>query len=248
MAWLNSDDLLLPGTLAYVAQYFAKHPEVDVVYGNRIMIDDDDGQIGSWILPAHDDHALTLADYVPQETLFWRRRIWDAAGGSVDTSFAFAIDWDLLLRFRAAGARMVRLPRFLGAFRVHPEQKTTVNDEVGRAECDWLREREHGRQVPIDEVLARLRPYLRRHVWVHNWRRFLDQFPAQRVSVSTVPADPWLRAAELKPRLERPMPGIDGAVVTTPLVPGADTTSDVGDSSATTVGVASSLPSDRSDL
>ena len=103
MAWLNSDDLLLPGTLAYVAQYFAKHPEVDVVYGNRIMIDDDDGQIGSWILPAHDDHALTLADYVPQETLFWRRRIWDAAGGSVDTSFAFAIDWDLLLRFRAAG-------------------------------------------------------------------------------------------------------------------------------------------------
>ena len=35
MAWLNSDDLLLPGTLSYVARYFAEHPGVDVVYGNR---------------------------------------------------------------------------------------------------------------------------------------------------------------------------------------------------------------------
>jgi glycosyltransferase involved in cell wall biosynthesis len=35
MAWLNSDDLLLPGSLAYVARHFAEHPDVDVVHGNR---------------------------------------------------------------------------------------------------------------------------------------------------------------------------------------------------------------------
>src|SRR5436309_1216264 len=33
MAYLNSDDLLLPGSLHYVAAYFAHHPEVDVDYG-----------------------------------------------------------------------------------------------------------------------------------------------------------------------------------------------------------------------
>ena len=84
MAWLNSDDLLLPGTLSYVARYFAEHPGVDVVYGNRLMIDENDAQIGAWILPAHDDVVLTYADFVPQETLFWRRRLWDSVGGSVD--------------------------------------------------------------------------------------------------------------------------------------------------------------------
>src|SRR3954471_6210112 len=31
MAYLNSDDVLLPGTLAYVANYFIAHPHVDVV-------------------------------------------------------------------------------------------------------------------------------------------------------------------------------------------------------------------------
>ena len=35
MAWLNSDDILLPGTLSYVANYFSRHPDVDVVYGHR---------------------------------------------------------------------------------------------------------------------------------------------------------------------------------------------------------------------
>jgi hypothetical protein len=29
MAYLNSDDLLLPGSLHYVARFFQDHPEVD---------------------------------------------------------------------------------------------------------------------------------------------------------------------------------------------------------------------------
>src|SRR5207302_369335 len=125
MAYLNSDDVLLPGALNYVANYFREHPEVDVVYGHRVVIDEYDQEIGRWVLPGHDDEVLSWADYVPQETLFWRRRIWEDAGGMIDESFRFAIDWDLLIRFRDAGARMARLPRFLGGFRVHPHQKTS---------------------------------------------------------------------------------------------------------------------------
>jgi GT2 family glycosyltransferase len=191
MGWLNSDDLLLPGALAYVAQYFSDHPDVDVVYGHRLMIDEDDGHIGSWILPAHDDLALTLADYVPQETLFWRRRIWEAAGGLVDPHFRFALDWDLLLRFRAAGAKIVRVPRFVGAFRVHARQKTTVDSTVGRIECDRLRQRVHGRRVSIDEALLRLKPYLNRHVRIHAWLRLRDALPLRRTRIVTMPPEPF---------------------------------------------------------
>ena len=77
--------------------------------------------------PPHSDKMLIWADYVPQETLFWRRRIWDKAGGKIDEAFQFALDWDMLLRFREAGAKFVRLPRFLGAFRVHACQKTSAD-------------------------------------------------------------------------------------------------------------------------
>ena len=203
MAWLNSDDLLLPGSLAYIAGYFVEHPEVDVVYGHRLMIDENDGQIGAWILPAHDDFTLTIADYIPQETLFWRRSIWEAAGGSVDPSFGYALDWDLLLRFREAGARMVRLPRFIGAFRIHDEQKTTATNEVGVVECNRLRERLHGRAIPIDEVLQRLQPYFRRHLLVHYRHRLVDRLPLRREFVRTVPVEAGPRAAAAEnPRSE----------------------------------------------
>lgn len=169
MAYLNSDDLLLPGALSYVAEFFARHPEVDVVYGNRILIDAVGNELGRWVMPAHDNEVLSWADYVPQETLFWRRRIWDRVGGGLDESFQFAMDWDLLLRFRDAGARFARLPRFLGAFRVHSTQKTTHSMvDRGAEEMSQLRQRCHGRKVSLLEIRRAILPYLCRQA-VSNW-------------------------------------------------------------------------------
>jgi glycosyltransferase involved in cell wall biosynthesis len=165
LAWLNSDDLLLPGSLAYVADFFARYPEVDVVYGHRVVIDEDDREVGRWLLPPHDDAVLSWADYVPQETLFWRRGIWEKTGARLDEDFHFALDWDLLLRFRDAGARFVRLPRFLGAFRAHARQKTQVwLKGVGGREMARLRRRCLGREARPEEIARRVRPYMRRHV------------------------------------------------------------------------------------
>lgn len=143
MAYLNSDDLLAPRTVRYVAEYFATHPEVDVIYGNRIIIDDHDHEVGRWVMPPHDPRTLEWIDYVPQETLFWRKKVWDRAGG-IDRNFQFALDWDLLLRFAAVGARTVRLPYALGCFRVHPKQKTSEHiHSVGNDEMTMLRLRLH---------------------------------------------------------------------------------------------------------
>jgi GT2 family glycosyltransferase len=172
MAWLNSDDLLLPGSLAYVASYFAAHPDVDVVYGHRVLIDEEGREIGRWAMPEHDDDVLSWADYVPQETMFWRREIWERAGGRVDDSFRFALDWDLLLRFRDAGAKIVRLPRYLGAFRIHAEQKSSAQvSTVGRGEMDRLRNRANGRRVTPQETANAIKPYLRRHRRIDRLQR-----------------------------------------------------------------------------
>lgn len=146
MAWLNSDDLLMPGSLGYVADYFARHPEVDLVYGNRIVINEKSYDIGRWVLPGHDGELLMWADFIPQETMFWRRRIYEKIGG-MDGDFQFALDWDILLRFQRAGARMVRLPYFLGAFRIHDEQKNAVTiNTAGYPEMQLLRKRELGEE------------------------------------------------------------------------------------------------------
>ncbi len=152
MAWLNSDDLLGPGVLRYVAEYFARNPGVDVVYGHRIIIDENDQDVGRWVMPPHDPEALEWIDYVPQETLFWRRKAWDIVGG-IDPSFQFALDWDLLARFHQARCRIVRLPYFLGAFRLHSEQKTSqAIHTTGAEEMRRIRTRFHGERQ--DDALS----------------------------------------------------------------------------------------------
>jgi hypothetical protein len=166
MGWLNSDDLLLPGALATVARYFERHPDIDVVYGSRIIIDAQDREIGRWLLPDHDQELLRWLDYVPQESLFWRREIWERSGGRIDESFDFAMDWDLLLRFQAAGAKFACLPRYLGAFRVTEFTKTSQRSAtVGQSEVDRLRRRTLGFVPTPDQIAAEARPYLKRHIW-----------------------------------------------------------------------------------
>ena len=179
MAWINSDDFYLPGTLAFVADYFARHPDVDVVYGNRIVVDEESREIARWFLPAHDPEVLRLNDFVPQETLFWRRRIWDKVGG-LDRSFKFAVDWDLLLRFTAAGARIVRVPWFLACFRSHAAQKTSaVMHSTGQSEITLLRERTQGRPYPARELEQNpvLLRYLRRSAFLEFLWRFGLRLP-----------------------------------------------------------------------
>lgn len=159
MAYLNSDDLLLPGSLQYVAIYFLEHPDVDVIYGHRILINENGDEIGRWILPNHSDEVIKLVDYVPQETLFWRRSIWEKAGGCFDESFHYAMDWDLIVRFISNGARIVRVPVFIGAFRVHDKQKTTASLEVGTTEVERIRMRTFGNLPSRKEIRKKTRLY-----------------------------------------------------------------------------------------
>lgn len=174
MAYINSDDFYTPGALAFVADFFARHPEVDVLYGHRIVVDEQSREIARWFLPRHDAAVLRLNDFVPQETLFWRRRVWDQIGG-LDPSFHFAVDWDLLLRFQASGANIVRVPYFLACFRAHAAQKTSaVMHSTGQSEITRLRERTHGRAFPAHEIEGHplLMRYLRRSAFLEfAWRR-----------------------------------------------------------------------------
>jgi glycosyltransferase involved in cell wall biosynthesis len=171
MGYLNSDDVLLPGTLAYVAKAFREHPEIDLVYGHRIYIDLDGLEIGRCVLPPHDPETLGWADYVPQETLFWRRRVWEAVG-PIDENFHYALDWDFILRAQTAGFRFKRLPRFLACFRVHAQQKTLDLLEVGAAEMRQIRVRHLGEMPGVYETRRAISAYILRQMafdWMYRF-------------------------------------------------------------------------------
>jgi glycosyltransferase involved in cell wall biosynthesis len=167
MAYLNADDIMLPGALAYVAAAFLKHPDVDVVYGHRIFIDPDGMETGRCVLPPHDRTIIKWMDFIPQETMFWRRRVWERIG-PLDESFRFAVDWDFILRAHEEGFRFMRLQRFLGCFRWHDRQKTSAMRQVGADEQKRLRRRHLGYEPTGKEIGRKIKGYLRRHVLFHR--------------------------------------------------------------------------------
>lgn len=161
MAWINSDDIIAPGALHKIAEYFIYNPKVHAVYGNRIIINEAGLEIGRWVLPPHSSRVLKWVDFVPQETLYWRREAWDLVGARLDETFCFAMDWDFILRLSANYMEIHHLSIFLGFFRVHKNQKTSDKiSSVGREEMQMLRQRELGYKPSRWQVILNVLPYL----------------------------------------------------------------------------------------
>jgi len=158
MGWLSADDMLAPGSLAYVAQFFRNNPRVDAIYGNRIVIDSDDREVGRWILPKHKPDTLRAGNLIPQETVFWRKRAWEQVGG-FDPELHPCLSWDLLLRMQGAGARIARLPAFLAAKRIHAASHSGIDPRRVLDEEAKILQRERGGEgleLEREEALRRL--------------------------------------------------------------------------------------------
>ena len=149
LCWLNSDDILLPGALQAVGEYFRDHPEVSAVNGRAYSIDAHDQPIRRFAQSDYTHGVRATArrfrfygqDGVYQPASFWRRAAYEGAGG-IRKEFSFAMDLDLFTRM-AAQHRFEVIPRYLACFRVHGDSKTGTMQHVRSAEVLAL-QREHG--------------------------------------------------------------------------------------------------------
>jgi glycosyltransferase involved in cell wall biosynthesis len=166
MAYLNSDDMLAPDTLHFVARYFRDNPNIDWIYSHRCTVDDDDRIIWYWILPPHNDFLMRRWDYIPQETCFWRRKLFEKTG-NIDRSYKFAMDYDLFARFMNQG-RGRRLNRFLGVFRDHGASKTKqLLETVGATEMLRVRRKFRIRAAITDGFFGLL---------IGNWVKYAGRY------------------------------------------------------------------------
>ncbi|PWT74120.1 MAG: glycosyltransferase [Chloroflexi bacterium] len=171
-AYLNSDDLYLPGTLRMVGEWFQQHKNAEFLYGDCLIVDEDDRVIRR-LYPIEFDWETFLFDHtiIQQQAAFWRSDLYRRVGG-IDRSLRFCMDYDLWLRMAQAGVRFMRISEMLAAFRWHKETKTARLRHLHDAEYHTLFQRAVGRPLSYrDSVnIARLR--LRRY-W-HEPRTLLE--------------------------------------------------------------------------
>lgn len=170
MGWLNSDDLLLPGALRAVGEIFSRFPDVhwlSSLAGSTWTLE---GHcLGTFTLPGFSRAAFLDGDYlpggvrhygwIPQESTFWRRSLWEKAGGQLGASLKLAGDFELWARFYEH-AELVGTPAPLAGFRTQPAQKSRAMDAYlaeARAALASARARAAHRGNPVRRFLLRSR-------------------------------------------------------------------------------------------
>jgi len=131
MAYLNADDLFLPGTLFKVARIFMEHPEVLWVTGLCRIIDEDNREIRRLItayknfwLRFSQRSALLITDYISQPSTFWSAKALHEFGYP-DENLHYAMDYEYWLRLYSKYPPVL-IPEYLAAFKIHPHSKTTT--------------------------------------------------------------------------------------------------------------------------
>lgn len=198
MGWINSDDMHLPWTLRLVGEIFDQFPEVEWISTL---------QPGFWDWQGHPLEFASLSGFskeafldgryfspfgarvvgidpgvpcqgcVQQESTFWRRSLWERAGGYVSHEFGSAGDFELWTRF-FQHAQLYGVAAPLAGFRLQNQQQTTQAEKYARLSFQALekfRHREHWRPnrgrnsvfrfvLPWSERLARMWHYHGRRI------------------------------------------------------------------------------------
>jgi glycosyltransferase involved in cell wall biosynthesis len=127
IAWLNADDLYLPGALAQVAGFFQAHAGIDAVYGDCDYVDAGGRTLEPYPTRPYDYVTLVRAarNFIPQPATFLRRRVLDSVGYP-DESLHYVMDFDYWLRVGLRHA-VAYLPARLAATRLHAGAKSVTS-------------------------------------------------------------------------------------------------------------------------
>jgi glycosyltransferase involved in cell wall biosynthesis len=127
VAWLNSDDVYLPGALETAGKYFAANPDVMMIYGEGYMTDENDTTRKRFPFtePKFDLWKLIYyGDYILQQSTFFRRSVFDTIE-MLGESLHYTMDWDLFIRI-GKRFQVDYVPDYLGCIREHGEAKTSI--------------------------------------------------------------------------------------------------------------------------
>jgi glycosyltransferase involved in cell wall biosynthesis len=126
IGWLNSDDIYYPQALRRVGEFFARHPEIDVMYGRAHHIDERGSVIEEYPTAEWSFEALLNHCIISQPAAFFRRRVVEKYG-SLAKTHKYCVDYEFWIRLARKGARFMFVPEYFAATRLHEQAKTVAS-------------------------------------------------------------------------------------------------------------------------
>lgn len=123
LAYINTDDCYLRNVLTIAAHEFCDHPDVGMVYGTAIIVDQAGKELRRWQAAPFDlEIMLTQGNTVPQPAAFFSKGALTAVG-HLSEEWEMILDYEFCIRL---GTRFpsICLPKTLARFRVHGQSKS----------------------------------------------------------------------------------------------------------------------------
>lgn len=134
MGWLNSDDMYLPWTFRIVADIFSLFPQVNWIQGCNAWWSDHGVLTEAHRVPKNIyDYLLGNYAWIQQESVFWRRSLWERAGGYINENYRLMVDGELWSRFFLHDS-LFTVDCILGGYRMHATNRAREHLADCRAE------------------------------------------------------------------------------------------------------------------
>lgn len=160
VAFVNSDDLYLPGAFNAVMTHFQRHPECEWLCGDTIMFGEGHAtELIQAVVPESAAHALSWAYTAPQPGHFWKTEL---VRSGFDEKWPYDFDHDMYVRLLLAGKRCEHLPVPLAAYRLHAVSKTVAEGHRQMAEFDLSAEHYESRLAGAGRRWCRSTRFLRK--------------------------------------------------------------------------------------
>jgi len=175
MAWSPAGDLYEPDALNIVGRVFQQLQQVEwLTSTHKIRIDENGREIARYTVSGFCQRAFQKGMYflggnpharymVQQQSTFWRRSLWNKAGGRMDRRMKGAGDFELWSRF-FFHATLYALDWPVGVFLIHADQESAKNAERMRAEQEIAFQRAGGKHMSALEGWVR-KQILGRRPW-----------------------------------------------------------------------------------
>lgn len=141
VGWLNSDDVYAPGAVNSAVKAFLQSPEVGLVYGDAISIDQDGSPFYQQVFDDYSLKELVAFHIICQPAVFFRRESLECAG-YLDENYHFLLDHQLWLRI-AQFVKIRHIAEIWAFARYHPGAKNITRSAEFSQEAfqilEWMK-------------------------------------------------------------------------------------------------------------
>jgi glycosyltransferase involved in cell wall biosynthesis len=133
MGFLNADDIYMPWTFRTISEIFLNFKDVNWITGIQSYINDKSENVGAGVVLKNiQDFLNNKPQWIQQESTFWKKSLWEKAGGCINEEYKFCIDVDLWARF-FLHERLYHLNSVIASFRHHSKCRSINNfDTMGK--------------------------------------------------------------------------------------------------------------------